>query len=72
MAKVVIDDLNDVRVADVSEMATIRGGLSRNGSRLAFGDTLNGNRPDGLPGEQRCDSSPIPQDRVFLNYHYFR
>ncbi len=71
MAKLVIGDLNEFHEADSSEIATIRGGLSRNESHLAFGDTLNGSRPAASFGEQRSDSSPIPKDRVFFNYHYF-
>ena len=71
MAKLVIGDLNEVHEADSSEIAMIRGGLSRNESQLAFGDTLNGSRPATSFGEQRGDSSSIPQDRIFFNYHYF-
>jgi len=71
MAKLVIGDLSEIHVADASELAMIRGGLSRNESHLAFGDTLNGSRPATSFGEQRSDSSPVPKDRVFYNYHYF-
>jgi hypothetical protein len=71
MAKLVIDDLSEVHEADPSEIAMIRGGISRNESRLAFGDTLNGSRPATSFGEQRGDSSPVSRDRIFFNYHYF-
>jgi hypothetical protein len=71
MAKLVIGDLNEFREADACELATIRGGLSCKESRLVFGDTLNGSQPAASFGEQRSDSSPIPEDRVFFNYHHF-
>lgn len=71
MAKLVIGDLNEVHEADSSEIAMIRGGLSRNESHTAFGDTLNGSRPAASFGEPGSDPSPIAQDRVFFNYHYF-